>query len=53
MAMCSDGGGLESTLFNSDYTWRIYLYEIKINQLIALFEEVGANDPATMYAFSI
>jgi hypothetical protein len=50
MAMCSEGGGLESILFNSDYTRRKNLYEIGINQLIALFEEVGANDPGTMRA---
>ena len=50
MAICSEGGGLESILFNSDYTRRKNLYEIGINQLIALFEEVGANDPGTMCA---
>jgi len=53
MANCSQGGGLESILFNSDYTRRKYLYEIGIDQLITLFEEVGANDPASIsYIFN-
>jgi hypothetical protein len=51
MAICSEGGGLESILINSGYTRRKHLYEIEINQLIALFEEVGANDPASISAF--
>jgi hypothetical protein len=47
MAMCNESGGLESILFNSDYTRRKYLYEIGIDQLITLFEEVGTNNPAS------
>ena len=53
MAKCNEGGGLESIMFNSDYTRRKNLYEIGIDQLIAIFEEVGANDPASIsYAFN-
>jgi hypothetical protein len=53
MAKRNEGGGLESIMFNSDYTRRKNLYEIGIDQLIAIFEEVGANDPASIsYAFN-
>ncbi len=50
MAKCSEGGGLESILFNSDHTRRKFLYEIEIDRLINLFEEVGRNDPASFSA---
>jgi hypothetical protein len=50
MAMCNEGGGLVSILFNSDHTRKKYLYEIRIDQLIVLFEEVGTNDPASISA---
>ena len=50
MAKCSEGGGLESILFNSDHTRRKYLYKIEIDRLINLFEEVGRNDPASFSA---
>jgi hypothetical protein len=48
MASCNENGGLKSILFNSDQTRRKYLYEIGIEQLIAIFEDVAANDPALM-----
>lgn len=51
MAKCSEGGRLESILFNSDHTRRNFLYEIEIDQLIALFEEIGVNNPASSSAF--
>ena len=50
MAMCNEGGGLVSILFNSDHTRKKYLYEIRIDQLIVLFEEAGTNDPASISA---
>lgn len=50
MAMCNEGGGLVSILFNSDHTRKKYLFEISIDQLIVLFEEVGTNDPASISA---
>ncbi len=50
MANCNERGGLESIMLNSDYTKRKHLYEVTIDQLIALFEEVGANDPASISA---
>ena len=41
-------GRLDSILFNSDRTRRQFLYSLSVDEIIALFEEVGANDPASM-----
>lgn len=41
-------GRLDSILFNSDRTRRQHLYSMPVVEIIALFEEVGANDPASM-----
>ena len=47
---CFDSKGrLDSILFNSDRTRREHLYSMPMNDIIALFEEVGANDPASMH----
>lgn len=46
-ALASDGR-LDSILFNSDRTRREYLYSTTVDDLVALFEEVGENDPASM-----
>ena len=48
MPKCNERSGLESVLFNSDHTRRKHLYEVTIDQLIALFEEVSENDPASL-----
>lgn len=46
---CFDSEGkLDSILFNSDRTRRQHLYVVHVNEVIDLFEEVGANDPASM-----
>lgn len=39
---------LDSLLFNSDRTRRQYLYSISIDKIVSLFEEVAANEPASM-----
>ncbi len=39
---------LNEVLFNSDQTRRQHLYSFAIDEIIALFEEIGANDPASM-----
>ena len=41
-------GRLDTVLFNSDRTRRQHLFSISVEEIIALFEEVGANDPASM-----
>ncbi len=44
-----DGGGmLVSILFNSDRTRRKHLYSISVDEIISLFEQVWANDPASL-----
>lgn len=50
MANCNERGGLESILFNSDHTRRKHLYKVTVDQLIALFDEASANDPASVCA---
>lgn len=39
---------LDSILFNSDRTRRQHLYRMRVDEIIALFEEVGANHPASV-----
>jgi hypothetical protein len=41
-------GRLDSILFNSDRTRREYLFAMRVDQIVDLFEEIGANDPASM-----
>lgn len=41
-------GRLDAVLFNSDRTRRKHLYGLPVDEIISLFEEVGANDPASM-----
>lgn len=41
-------GRLEAVLFNPDRTRLKHLYSISVEEIIALFEEVGVNDPASM-----
>jgi hypothetical protein len=46
---CFDSRGkLDSILFNSDRTRRQHLYVMRVNEIIILFEEVSANDPASL-----
>lgn len=45
-----EDGGLDSILFNSDRTRLQHLYSMPLGEIIALFEEVGANDPASMHS---
>ncbi len=42
------GGRLERIFFNSDRTRRLQVYSIPIDEIIALFQEVATNDPASM-----
>jgi len=39
---------LDAILFNSDRTRRQHLYSISVDEIVALFVEVGANDPASV-----
>ena len=39
---------LDSILFNSDRTRRQHVYSMSMNQIVSLFEEIAANDPASM-----
>ena len=41
-------GRLDSILFNSVRTRRHHLYGMAVDEIIALFEEVAANDPASI-----
>ena len=43
-----EGGRLDAILFNSDRTRRQHLYSLSVDEIIALFEEVGSDYPATM-----
>lgn len=42
-------GNLDSILFNSDRTRRQHLFALRVDEIIDLFEEIGANDPASMH----
>ena len=48
MPCFDEGGRLDSVLFNSDRTRRQHLYSIGVDEVIALFEEIAANDPASI-----
>lgn len=50
MPSSDEAGRLDPLLFNSDRTRREFLYSFGLDQIIALFEEVGTNDPASMHA---
>lgn len=41
-------GRLDLILFNSDRTRRQHLYSVPVDEIVALFQEVGSNDPASM-----
>ncbi len=49
MPCFDEAGRLVSLLFNSDRTRRQHLYSVAIDDVVALFEEVAGNDPASMH----
>jgi hypothetical protein len=46
----SDIGGLDGVLFCSDRERNTLLYELRVSDVIALFEEVGSNDPGSIHS---
>ena len=50
MPSFDEAGRLDSLLFNSDRTRRQHVYSIRVDEVTALFEEVGANDPPSTHA---
>jgi hypothetical protein len=43
-----EGGGLEGILFTSDIDKNEKLYSLDIDEVIALFERVGNDDPTSI-----
>jgi hypothetical protein len=48
MPCFDENGRLHSIFFNSDRSRLKYLYKLPVDDITALFEQVGANDPSSM-----